>query len=217
MKSVTSWYIRIGEWAFNLFLLNILWLLFSLLGLFVLGIFPATVALFAVMRKLIMSTENVSILKLFWITFKVEFFKANIIGYIFFIVGILLYIDLRVLQQLDTNFFNLLMTIITYIIGLIYLLTLLHVFPVFVHFNLKTREYIKYAFILSIGRPLQSLLMIIVLGIVIVLLIQVPGLIPVFGGSLISLIIMKISSGSFPEIDSATPSSNLKFSMNKDG
>jgi uncharacterized membrane protein YesL len=46
MKSVTSWYIRIGEWAFNLFLLNILWLFFSLLGLFVLGIFPATVALF---------------------------------------------------------------------------------------------------------------------------------------------------------------------------
>jgi uncharacterized membrane protein YesL len=162
----------------------------------------------SVMRKLIMSTENVSILKLFWKTFKVEFIKANIIGYIFLIVGVLLYIDLRVLQQLDTNFFNLLITIITYIIGLLYLLTLLHVFPIFVHFNLKTRDYIKYAFILSIGRPLQSLLMIIILGIMIVLLIQVPGLIPVFGVSLTSLIIMKVSSGSFPEINAASPSLN---------
>ncbi|MFC0272771.1 YesL family protein [Metabacillus herbersteinensis] len=201
MKGVTSWYIRIGEWAFNLFLLNILWLFFSLLGLFVLGIFPATVALFAVIRKLIMSTENVSMFKLFWNTFKVEFFKSNLLGFIFLVIGFVLYIDLRVLQQLETNFFNLCLTIITYIVGFLYLLTLLHVFPIFVHFNLKTREYIKYAFVLSIGRPIQSLLMIIALGIMIILLIKVPGLIPIFGISLTSFIIMKISFISFPKVN----------------
>ncbi|WP_408011392.1 DUF624 domain-containing protein [Pseudalkalibacillus sp. A8] len=61
MKVVTSWYIRNGEWAFILFLLNMLWFLCSLSGLIVLGVFLATVAMFAVTRKLIMSEEKISI------------------------------------------------------------------------------------------------------------------------------------------------------------
>lgn len=201
MKGVTSWYIRIGEWAFHLFVLNILWFLFSLSGLFILGIFPATAAIHAVMRKLIMSADNVSIIKLFWNTFKAEFLKSNLLGYIFLVAGSIIYINLRVLQQLDANIFNQFMIVITYIAGLLYLLTLLHVFPVLVHFNFKTIDYIKYAFVLSVGRPLQSILMIAVLVITILLFFQVPGLIPVFGIGLISFIIMKISSRSFPGLE----------------
>ena len=135
MKGVTSWYIRAGEWALTLFLLNMLWVLFSLLGLFVFGLFPATVSMFAVIRKLIMYNEDVHVFKLFWSTYKVEFVKSNIIGYIFLVAGFILYLDLRVLQQLDSNLLNLILTVATFILTFIYLLTLIYVFPVFVHFN----------------------------------------------------------------------------------
>ena len=202
MKGVTSWYIRAGEWALNLFLLNVLWILFSALGLFAFGIFPATAAMFAVIRKLNMAKEDVHVFKLFWKTYKFEFMKSNLIGYIFLMVGFLLYVDLRVLQQLDSSLLNLILTVATFILVFLYLLTLLYVFPVFVHLNLKTVEYIKYAFILAIGKPKQSLLILLALAISMFLLIQVPGLIPVFGISIFSFILMKISSSSFPPIES---------------
>ena len=40
-----------GEWVIRLVYLNILWIGVSLLGLGILGIFPATSALFPVLRK----------------------------------------------------------------------------------------------------------------------------------------------------------------------
>ncbi|WP_175639355.1 YesL family protein [Metabacillus schmidteae] len=203
MKNVTSWYIRFGEWTFHLFVLNLLWCLFSVLGLFAFGIFPATVAMFAVMRKLIMSQDDVPMVKLFWQTFKAEFLKSNLIGYLFSIGGFILYVNIRVLQQLDSNVINLAFIILTFILAFLYLLTYLYVFPVFVHFHLKTRDYIKYAFILSIGKPLQSVLMILTLCVALFLYIKLPGIIPVFGVSLFCYIIMKISVASFPAIDSS--------------
>jgi uncharacterized membrane protein YesL len=205
MKGIAAWYIHLGMFGFNLFLLNMLWVAFSFLGLFVLGVFPATVALFAVTRKLVMEPQEVSILKLFWNTFKVEFLKANLLGYVISIVGVILYINLRVLQQLDSSLLHHSLMIVTFVITLVYLLTIIYVFPVFVHFELKMVQYLKFSLFLAIGRPIQTIIMIIGLGIVLFLFLQIPGLIPVFGASLISLIIMKIASLSFPKKDMVSP------------
>lgn len=204
MKGFGGWYLRLGEWALNLFLLNLLWIIFSMLGLFIVGIFPATVALFAVMRKLTMESKEVPVFKLFWTTYKREFVKANIIGYAWSLIGFVLYIDLRVLNQLDSSLLNQLFTFGLYMIIAAYLVTLLYLFPIFVHFNLKKREYFKYAIILTIGRPIQSIMLIIGLTVGLFILWRVPGLIPVFGMSFISLLVMKIASISFPKLDNPT-------------
>jgi uncharacterized membrane protein YesL len=203
MNGFTGWYIRLGMFGFNLFLLNMLWVVFSFLGLFVLGVFPATAALFAVTRKLVMAPQpqEVPILKLFWNTFKVEFFKANFLGYVVSLVGVILYINLRVLQQLDSSHLHHSLMIVTLLITLVYLLTSIYLFPVFVHFELKMVQYLKYSLFLAIGRPIQTIIMIIGLGVVLFLFLQIPGLIPVFGVSLLSLVIMKIASLSFPKKD----------------
>lgn len=203
MQGITNWYIRIGEWALNLFLLNILWFLSLLLGLVVVGVFPATVALFTVMRKLTMGSEDISVVKLvklFWKSFKTDFYKANILGYSITLIGIILYVDLKWLQSLNSIIHQSL-SIAFIIIIFVYLLTLLYLFPVFVHFNLRTIEYMKYALILALGRPIQSLLMIAGLVVTLYLLKLVPGLIPVFGVSLISFCLMKIASISLPKED----------------
>lgn len=207
MPGLSQWYIRIGVWLLNLFLLNLLWLVFSLAGLIVAGFFPATFALFSVLRKLIMETDDLTILsvvKLFWIKFKTDFLASNFIGFAISLCGFILYLNLRVLQQLDYSLFHASLTIVTFAIGLAYLLTLLYIFPVFVHFNMKIFQYPKHAFILAIGRPLQTLSMMLGLAIVIFLYTKIPGLIPVFGVSLISVVIMKTASLSFPEVDSAS-------------
>lgn len=199
--------VRIGVWVYNLFLLNLLWFVFSLIGLILFGLFPATAALFSVLRKLIMETDDLSTLevtKLFWSKFKFEFLKSNLVGFLISFCGFILYLDIRVLQQLDNNLFHVSLTIVTFVIGFVYLLTLLYIFPVFVHFDMKIFQYPKHAFILAIGRPLQTLVMMIILAIVIFLYTLLPGLMPVFGVSLVSVIIMKTASLSFPEKESPT-------------
>ncbi|WP_332630487.1 YesL family protein [Halalkalibacter flavus] len=194
----SPWYMRLGTLAFNLVLLNLLWFLFSLLGLFIVGLFPATAAMFAVLRQSIMEDEDISVIKLFWSKFKSEFIMSNLIGYLFLLVGLILYIDLRVLQLLDTGLLQLTLASITVVIGFVYLLTLLFIFPLFVHFDLKIWQYPKHALILAVAKPFQTIMMIGGLAIVLFLYINFPVLIFIFGMSLISFVIMKIASYSLP-------------------
>ncbi|MFC0470672.1 YesL family protein [Halalkalibacter kiskunsagensis] len=197
----SPWYMRLGTFAFNLVLLNLLWFFFSLLGVFVLGFFPATAALFAVLRQIIMEDEDTSVLKLFWSKFKSEFFMSNVIGYLVLSVGVILYVDIKVLQLLDNNILQLALASITVVIGIVYLLTLLYIFPLFVHFNLTFLQYPKHALILAVAKPFQTIMMIGGLAIVLFLYMNFPVLILVFGMSLISFVMMKVASFSLPRKD----------------
>ncbi|MDQ0257057.1 putative membrane protein YesL [Evansella vedderi] len=194
----TQWYIRLGNWGFNLLLLNILWVLFSCIGLIIVGIFPATAALFAVLRELIMEDADTPVFKLFWSKFKAEFIQSNILGYIVILVGVVLYVDLRVLHQLDSGLLQLTLASITVVIGFAYLLILLYIFPVFVHFNLKLWQYPKHALILAIGRPFHTITLFAGIAIIILIYLAVPALIFAIGMSLISFIMMKVASMSLP-------------------
>ncbi|RKL67022.1 hypothetical protein CR203_10900 [Salipaludibacillus neizhouensis] len=208
MLDSSRWYIRLGNLGFNLVVLNLLWISFSFLGLFVLGIFPATAALFAVLRPLIMEDEDQPLVKLFFNKFKSEFIMSNLMGYLFLSIGLIIYIDFRVLQLLDNNILQLTLASITFVIGLVYLLILLFIFPIFVHFDLKFWQYPKHALILAIARPFQTLYMIVGLAIVLFLYVNFTVLILVFGMSLIAFVMMKVASLSLPRKDSVPSISN---------
>jgi uncharacterized membrane protein YesL len=200
VKIIANGYVFIGNWGLRLFLLNVMWFLSSLIGLVIFGISPATAALFGVIRKLMMASDpdDIKLFKEFWTIYKREFFKSNILGYIFFVVGFVLFLDLRVLFQLKGSFLHLFLICSTLIIALVYIIALFNLFPLLVHFNLKTFDYIKYALILTIASPLQSLILILAMAILIFLLIKLPGFIPVMGVSLICFLIMKIVFKSLP-------------------
>lgn len=197
----SQWYIKVGNLGFNLLFLNILWSLFSVLGLFVLGLFPATVALYAVLRKAIVEPDDIPVFKVYWREFKKEFVRSNILGYLFVVVGLILYLDFKLLQQFDIYMLHFIFMGIIIFCILIYLVTLLFVFPVFVHLDLKLWEYPKYALILAIGRPLMTITMIVGLTIVFILYIKFPVLIPIFGVSILSYLVMKIALHSLPKKD----------------
>ena len=67
----------LGEWVIRLVYLNFLWIGFSLLGLGILGIFPATSALFSVLRKYFIKNERVKLLLNFIISIKRIFGKVT--------------------------------------------------------------------------------------------------------------------------------------------
>src|SRR5690625_4530325 len=177
------------EWIMWLVYLNILWIMFTIMGLGLFGFFPATVSMFTIIRQLLLKEET-SIIKTFFQTYKREFFKANGVGLILFILAYILYMDLLFLDTIQNIFFYF-FQIALIIVSILYLITLIYIFPVYVHFQLKFFQYFKHAFLIGVFSPLMNLA--IIAGFVILYFIYkwIPGLIPIFGLSLVSLLITR--------------------------
>ncbi|MBO1911160.1 DUF624 domain-containing protein, partial [Microvirga sp. 3-52] len=57
---------NIAHRMIELIYINILWILFTILGLGIFGIFPATVSMFTIVRKIIVKEEKFKIFNTFW-------------------------------------------------------------------------------------------------------------------------------------------------------
>ncbi|MBO1913821.1 DUF624 domain-containing protein, partial [Microvirga sp. 3-52] len=56
---------RFGEWLAKLLHVQVIWILFCLIGLFIGGIFPATFTMFSIIRKWIMKQDDFPVFKTF--------------------------------------------------------------------------------------------------------------------------------------------------------
>ena len=74
---------RFGEWIIRLVVLNILWVGVSVVGLGILGIFPATSATFSVLRKWIVENNELKFSSEFLHYYNNNFWKSNGLGYFF--------------------------------------------------------------------------------------------------------------------------------------
>ncbi|MFD1386242.1 YesL family protein [Oceanobacillus oncorhynchi subsp. oncorhynchi] len=193
------WYMRVGTLGFNLIYLNLLWVVFTLLGGIVFGIFPATAALFAVIRKMILEDEDTAVLSEFITHFKASFKTSNLLGYAGSFIGLFLVMDFRIVQSISHESVQVVLFNLILVIGILYLVVMLYIFPVYVHFDLKWNEYCRYACILTIARPLQTIMLIAFVAAVVYLYMLVPALVFVLGVSFMSFVIMKIASLSFPK------------------
>ncbi|SFM08685.1 Uncharacterized membrane protein YesL [Gracilibacillus orientalis] len=202
MTGLPEWYMRFGNWILKLLILNILWFMFTLLGLVIFGLFPATVALFAVIRKLVMQKDDdVPIFQLFWSTYKSDFVKSNCLGIVVLIIGTILFADIYILKQLDPGIMNQFLLIIVFLLIVVYMALFTYIFPVFVHYDTNILGYFKYTIILIIGRPFHTIFMMVSIVALMYVLRWMPGLIPVCGFSIFAFLVMKISSMSLPRMN----------------
>lgn len=144
----------------NLFYLNLLWIIFTCLGLLILGIFPATTAMFSVVRKWLIGEKEIPIFKSFWQTYKTEFVKSNILGLFFSLIGLVIYFDFHFFQSQEGIVYFIWYACFI-MLSLLFLTMLLYFFPVFVHYELKLFQYIKQTLLMAIFQPLNSILMLI--------------------------------------------------------
>lgn len=188
------------DWIFKFAYVNILWMLFSLLGLVLFGFFPATVALFTIIRKWLMGNGDIFVFKTFWNTYKKEFLKSNLLGLILVIIGAIFYLDLYFIKENTSSIQNLLY-IPLYMFIFSFLLTSLYLFPVYVHYDTKVFQVLKNAFLIMLINPLYNLLMI--SGVVITYygLSFIPGLLFFFGGSVIAYSLMWPSYKAFQKVE----------------
>ncbi|MDX5474172.1 MAG: YesL family protein [Bacillaceae bacterium] len=150
------------EWIVRLAYVNVLWVGFTLMGFVVFGIFPATVAAFTISRKWINGESDIPIFRQFWQTYKKEFLQSNLLGLIIFIIGSILYFDLYFFYNLEGLYAKLLFYLFV-ALAVNYGVMLLHIFPIYVHYDLKRMQYLKYALIIGMSNPFHTFSMVLIL------------------------------------------------------
>ncbi|MDX8045181.1 YesL family protein [Gracilibacillus sp. S3-1-1] len=140
---------RISVWVMRFAWLNMLWIAFTLLGLIFFGIMPATIAMFAVVRKWVLKDYDIAIFELFFKEYKRHFIRANLLGIILYVIGYFLSVFLNYTGFMhDSSFYPVLLGIFI-IAAFLYVMLVLYIAPVFVHYQLRFWQYIRYA--VSIG------------------------------------------------------------------
>ncbi|MGD6802056.1 YesL family protein [Rossellomorea vietnamensis] len=188
------------EWITKFAFLNILWIAFSLLGVILFGLLPSTVALFTVLRKWMMGETEFPLFPLFWKTYKAEFFKSNLLGGIFFLLGGLVYLNLEFMNA-NGNLGLQVVHIPLYLIILAISMTVLYTIPVYVHYNIGLFQVFKNAFLIMLLNPLPNLMMLVGTASTLFVMNALPALLLFFGASFTGAIIMAASYLAFQKID----------------
>lgn len=181
-------FLKICDVISRLAYLNLIWILFTVVGLGIFGLMPATVALFSVVRKWVMGQPEIPIFKTFGKIYRKEFFKSNLLGLILIIIGYILYFDFVVLPT--GGVFTALRTVLM-VVGLLYAIILLYIFPIYVHYEWKLRFYLQYALLLGASHPHYTVFMGAGLWTVYYVNMSIPGFIPFFSASVMAYIVMK--------------------------
>lgn len=142
------------EDVFDVFVLNILWLL-CCLPVFTIG--PATTALFYAMINLVRREEHF-VWKDFFHSFKDNFRQGVSLGLPFTAVGVFLIIDISMCHRAGTGIYTFFMVLFS-IMFLVWALLALYSFPLLAKFHKNNREILAWAYALSIRNLHLSLLM----------------------------------------------------------
>ncbi|MBW8349485.1 YesL family protein [Bacillus sp. IITD106] len=177
-KQIVSSLDRMMYWIMRLAILNGLWFLFSILGLFLAGVFPATVAALGVARKWIMGNDEIHIFQTFKEIYKQEFKNANLLGWILTIMGIVLYLNYRVM--LNTADLLFIIPFAFYLLVFFYSIIVVWSFPLMAHYEAKWPLHVKNAFIIGISKIHYTLLLGMTIFIVLYISLKIPAFILFF-------------------------------------
>src|SRR5699024_1888790 len=179
----------ISNWIFNIAFINILWIIFTILGLGIFGLFPATAAMFAVARKwIILGERDFNVLPMFWKFYRQDFFKLNGFALLFYAFGFFLYFDAAFLFLNSGSFQYLIPGVLLLIVA--YLIILLFFFPVFAHYNFKFFQYLKQAFLLAVVSPLEIIVIVLIATALFGFILCILGIIPLF---MVSVLVIRMT------------------------
>ncbi|WP_050183397.1 YesL family protein [Domibacillus robiginosus] len=180
--------------------INVLWIAFTVLGLVIFGFMPATAAMFSVLRAQIRGKQDTTVFQHFWKVYRKEFVKSNVLGLLLSIPGWIIYIDLFVFNFGSTAGMQMLHACL-YIVGLLFLMGLAFIFPLYVQYELKTTKYVGLAFLLVFAAPFRALLLLILGYGIFFFMSKMPILIVFFLGSTVSSLWLMITLPAFQKIE----------------
>ncbi|MFJ5624653.1 YesL family protein [Peribacillus loiseleuriae] len=148
------------DWIIRLLYLNLLWVFFTIAGLVIAGIFPATVAMFSILKGWLQEGKNERVFKSFWKVYKEEFGRANRLGIIVLIISIIFYTDWLFTNQLSGTL-GMITKGVLLGSGFVFGITLMYAIPVYLQVDGKAFTTIKLAFLIGITYPHYTFIMMI--------------------------------------------------------
>jgi uncharacterized membrane protein YesL len=154
----------------NIFLLNTCWLLMCIP---IVTIFPATTAMFAVLREW-KTQGDIHVFSAYVRFLKENFKQGFIVGMVWLVFTSLLLGDFIITNQFDSNVKYVLFSFF-FLLTIIYLFATVMIFPIMAHYRVSWKGAIKNAILFSIGKPYYSVLSLFILAAVIILCFYFPG------------------------------------------
>ncbi len=170
MKIMDGKIYKAMEFIMNAFLLNLLWLVLSVP---ILTIFPATTALFGVVREW-KKQNDIRIFSAFFRLFKENFKQSFLVGIVWLVFTGLLLGDFIITNQVNSSVKYILFSFF-FLLGILYLFVSIYIFPVMVHYQVTWKNAIKNAVLLSISRLHHTILSILIIAAGIVLCFYLPA------------------------------------------
>lgn len=210
MKGLMGGLYRISEWIMRLSVTNLLWILCSIpfffLALNLLGVstieefntvvltmgivspftlFPATAAMFTVVRKWITGEEDVPLFKTFFRGYKENYLQSMIGGIFYALLTVILAVNFMFYWGQSGTFQLLSYLFIAFYVVLI--VSAFHFFSIMVHFHMKVFQVLKNALLITIGSPIRTIILLIANAFVVFISVtKFNFLIPFFMGSVIA-------------------------------
>lgn len=168
MKLLESRFYSVLVFISNILLLNILWLIFCIP---IITIFPATDAMFGVVRQWIVNKEY-RVFQPFFELFKANFKQSLIIWIVWVVLAGFLYLDYTI--SVNLGFMQNIILPVVYIIGFIVIFISVFLFPSMVHYQVTIKQIIKNSMLFSLSYFPITLLNCIIIALSAVLLYVFP-------------------------------------------
>lgn len=197
---------QLMSWVVKLVYLNILWIGFTMAGLIVFGLFPATGSMFFIILKWLNKEPVEKVFHTFWFIYKREFLKLNKFGILFYIVIYIFIYDLLFLQ-INSGKLLFIFPVLVFLL-ICFLLTFLYFFPVYLQFDLKFYQYMKQSFFVAASSLLETMMILASCMVLTIIIRFIPGIIPFYSGSIIALIVSWCSLRALEKINQRKKDSN---------
>ena len=155
---IDSGFYRLLEKFTNILLLNLLWIISCLP---IITIFPATVAMFGVVRQWNQNKEP-NIFKSYFFFFKENFLRSFIYGIIWFVLAFLLYFNVTVSLEMSGAFMMIMVSILMFF-SLLFIMASVFLLPIMVHYEMSWINYIKNAILFSITQIKTTIFCVLIL------------------------------------------------------
>ncbi|MBS4200227.1 DUF624 domain-containing protein [Bacillus sp. FJAT-49732] len=131
----------------NFFLLNLLWFIMCLP---IITIFPATAAMYGVVRQWVQKKDT-GVFKPFFSFFKENFLQSFLLGIVWFLFALMFYFNFMITLQMSGTVKVVMVSALSFIC-LFFLMTSVYLLPVMVHYNTRFVILIKNSFFFSISQ-----------------------------------------------------------------
>jgi uncharacterized membrane protein YesL len=191
---------RVYRWlevATDFFLLNLMWLVACLP---VVTIFPSTAAMFGVVRDWMRRKEG-SLTRTFITRFRENLGQSLLVGAIWTVFGMALFLDFLVANQLS-YWAQIVLKSVLVLVSTVYAFCSVYLFPVMVHYETDWKTVIKNSLLISIGRLPTTVVCLMFLVVMVGLTVAVPFLV-VITGSITAYVVYRLCDRVFRKIDAA--------------